>query len=207
MGFPFIPSKNPIVPEIPFKDNVPLSPDKTALIVGDMQNDFVKPGGKLVVPAARETIPHIRRLLDSTREAGVHIAHTQDTMLPDDPEFAIWGEHCVIHTWGWEFIDELKPLPNELVVQKSRYDAFYGTQLDHFLSHVWKVDHVVVVGTVSNICVLHAVASAAARMFHVVVPANGISALCEFDQALALRQISSIYTGDLVKSVDDIQFK
>jgi hypothetical protein len=39
------------------------------------------------------------------------------------------------------------------------------------------------------------------------VPANGISALTEFDQALTLRQVSSLYTGDVVKSVDQIRFE
>lgn len=207
MSFPFIPAGHLQVPEIPFKDKILLPAEKTALIIGDMQNDFVKPGGKLVVPAALETIPKIQRLLESARKAKVHIAHTQDTMLKDDPEFQIWGEHCIIHTWGWEFIDELKPLPDEPIIQKSRYDAFYGTPLDHFLSHVWKAEHVVAAGTVSNICVLHLVSSAAARLFHVAVPADGISALTEFDQAIALRQISFVYAGDVTRSVDDIQFK
>lgn len=207
MSFPFIPGKNVQVPEIPYKDKVVLYAQKTALIVGDMQNDFVKPKGKLVVPAAVETVPRIQKLLESARKAKVHVSHTQDTMFKDDPEFEIWGEHCLINTWGWEFIDELKPLPEELVCMKSRYDGFYGTWLGHHLSHVWRVEHVVAVGTVSNICVLHTVASAAARMFHVVVPADGISALNEFDQAITLRQVSSIYDGDVVKSVDDIQFE
>lgn len=57
MGFPFIPAKNLDVPEIPYKDKVSLPAAKTALIVGDMQNDFVNPGGKLVVPAASSSRP------------------------------------------------------------------------------------------------------------------------------------------------------
>jgi len=73
-------------------------------------------------------------------------------------------------------------------------------------SHVWKVEHVVIVGTVSNICVLHTAASAGLRWYHIVMPANGISAQTEFDQALTLHQVSSLYAGDVIKSVDDIQF-
>jgi len=41
----------------------------------------------------------------------------------------------------------------------------------------------------------------------VTVPANGISALTEFDQALTLRQVATLYTGDVVKSTDDILFE
>jgi len=207
MGFPFVPRKSLEIPDIVYKKKVVLPAAKTAMIVGDMQNDFVRADGKLFVPAAPETIPHIKRLLEAAREAKVRIAHTQDTMLEDDPEFKIWGEHCLINTKGWEIIDELAPRPDELVCMKNRYDGFYGTWLGHVLSYVWRVEHVVVVGTVSNICVLHTVSSAAQRLFHVVVPANGISALTEFDQAMTLRQISTIYDGDAVKSVDDIQFE
>jgi nicotinamidase-related amidase len=111
-----------------------------------------------------------------------------------------------MNTWGWEIIQELKPQSDDLVCMKNRYDGFYGTWLDHFLSHMWKAKYVVIVGTVSNICVLHTAASAGLRWFHVVVPADGISALTEFDQALTLRQVSSLYAGDVVKSVDDLCF-
>jgi hypothetical protein len=64
----------------------------------------------------------------------------------------------------------------------------------------------VIVGTVSIICVLHTAASAGLRYLHIVVPADAISALNDFDQALALRQISWLYTGTAVQSVDDIVF-
>jgi nicotinamidase-related amidase len=62
------------------------------------------------------------------------------------------------------------------------------------------------VGTVSSICVLHTAASAGLRWFHVVVPANGVSALTDFDQALTLRQVSWLYVGDVVREVAEIRF-
>ena len=133
-----------------------------------MQNDFVKEGGKLVVPTAKDTVPAIRKLLDLARQHGMFVAYTQDTHLPNDPEFPIWGEHCLIGTWGWEIVDELKPQPNELVVQKRRYDGFYGTTLEHDL-RVAGVDTLIVTGTVANICVLHTAGSAALRWLKVIV--------------------------------------
>jgi nicotinamidase-related amidase len=207
MSVPFIPEKNVEVPEIPFKEHVVLPAWSSAMIIVDMQNDFVKPEGNLVVPAAGATVPRIQKLLQSARETNVPIAYTQDTTFENDPEFDIWPEHCKVRTWGWEIVPELKPKLNDLVCQKSRYDGFYGTWLEHFLSYVWKVKHLVIVGTVSNICVLHTAAAAGLRWFHVVIPADGISALTEFDQALTLRQVSSLYSGDVVKSTDDIRFE
>jgi nicotinamidase-related amidase len=207
MNIPSIPGKNVEVPEILFKETVLLSAKNSALIIVDMQNDFVKPGGNLLVPAASATVPRIQKLLEEAREANIPIAYTQDTTFEGDPEFDIWPEHCKIHTWGWEIIPELEPRPSDLVCQKSRYDGFYGTWLEHFLSYVWKVKHLVIVGTVSNICVLHTAAAAGLRWFHVVVPADGISALTEFDQALTLRQVSSLYSGDVVKQTENIRFE
>lgn len=207
MSFHFVPARQVEVPEIQFADEMDLLAQKTALIVVDMQNDFVKPAGTLVVEAAEETVPHIRQLLTAARGAGVPIAYTQDTHFEGDPEWEIWPKHCRADSWGWEIIEELKPLSGELVCQKNRYDGFYGTWLEHFLSRMWQVEHLVIVGTVSNICVAHTAASAGLRWFHIVVPANGISALTEFDQALTLRQASSLYAGDVVKRTDQIHFK
>ncbi|MFO7916845.1 MAG: isochorismatase family cysteine hydrolase, partial [Anaerolineae bacterium] len=131
----------------------------------------------------------------------------QDTQVEDDPEFEVWPQHCLEGTWGWEIIEELKPHPEDLICKKNRYDGFYGTWLDHFLSRVWDVEHLVIVGTVANICVLHTAASAGLRYFHIVVPANGISALNDFDQALTLRQTSWLYQGTVVRSVGDVHFE
>lgn len=205
MSFQFVPEGKVEIPEIQFKDKVTLPVEKTALIVVDMQNDFVKPEGSLVVEAASETVPNIEKLLESARRAGVRIAFTQDTHFEGDREWEIWPEHCRADTWGWQIIDELKPQENEIICQKNRYDGFYGTWLEHFLK-VWQIEHLVITGTVSNICVGHTAASAGLRWFHIVVPANGISALTEFDQALTLRQVSWLYLGDVVKSVGDVEF-
>jgi nicotinamidase-related amidase len=183
-----------------------LPAEQTALIVLDMQNDFVKPGGNLVVPTAIDTVGNIQRLLYTAREHHARVIYTQDTQIKDDPEFEVWPEHCKAGTWGWEIIDELAPLPGEPVMQKNRYDGHYQTAMDHFLSRIWHVDNVVIVGTVANICVLHTAASAGLRYLQVTVPANGISVLTELDQALTLRQIGWLYAGNIVRSVDDIEF-
>jgi nicotinamidase-related amidase len=94
----FIPPKTVEVPEIPLKDRVQLQSDTTAVIVLDMQNDFVTPGGALVIPAAAATVPRIQQLLHSARTSGTHIVYVQDTHFQDDPEFQIWPEHCRIGT-------------------------------------------------------------------------------------------------------------
>lgn len=205
MDFQTIPPATVEVPEISYKDELSLPAPRTAVIVVDMQNDFVKEGGTLVVPAAGDTIPALQSLLLAARSQGVPVIYTQDTHFEHDPEWQIWPEHCRKGTWGWEIIDELAPQADERVFEKSRYDGFYGTGLDHHL-RVMEIEHLVIVGTISSICVLHTAASAGLRWYHVIVPADGTSALTTFDQALTLRQVSWLYTGSVVRSVKDLTF-
>ncbi len=193
------------VPEYKVVKEVKLPSRETAVIVVDMQNDFVKPEGKLYVPTAPKTIEPIRRLLDKARKKKVRIFYTQDTHYDDDPEYAIWGEHVRYGTWGWKIIDELAPEPGDIVVQKTRYDGFYGTPLEDLL-RVYNIKNLVIVGTVANICVLHTAGSAALRWYKVIVPMDGISALSDFDYHAALRQIDFLYKGVIVDTVDHIDF-
>ncbi len=181
-----------------------LDPKTTALVIVDMQNDFVKEGGRLVVPTAAGTVPAIGRLLQTARDHKVPVLYTQDSHLPGDPEFPIWGEHCLIGSWGWQIIEELKPQPGDLVFPKRRYDGFYGTNMEHDL-RVKGIATLIVTGTVANICVLHTAGSAALRWFQIVVPKDGISALTDFDMESALRQIQFLYRG-IITRCDAINF-
>jgi nicotinamidase-related amidase len=182
------------VPDIPFTDSVVLDPATTALIVVDMQNDFVSDGGSLQVPDAQATVPTIADLVRRFRVAGAHIVFTQDTHRDGDPEFAIWPVHAVEGTHGWQIVDALHPLPEDTVLRKPRYDAFYGTALDHLLRQ-WGVSTLVICGTVANICVHYTASSAALRWYGVVIPRDAVSALDPFDLAGSLRQTTSLLAG------------
>jgi nicotinamidase-related amidase len=187
------------VPEYEIHDEVRVDPAKTALVVVDMQNDFVKEGGTLVVPDAEATLPKLRGLLDLARGSGMKVIFTQDTHAEGDPEWEIWPEHVREGSWGWEIVEELAPREDELVIRKVRYDAFYGTHLDHYL-RVWGLDTLVICGTVANICVHYTAASAALRWFEVVVPRDATSALDPFDLEASLRQTSFLFAGKITES-------
>ena len=206
MSINFIPRDNVEVPELKFEKSILLNPGNTALIIVDMQNDFVRDDGSLFVPAATETIQNISHLVQQARKEKVKIVYTQDTHLEGDKEWEIWPEHCKKGSYGWQIIDELMPAKSELVIEKNRYDGFYETPLEHYLTHVWDIQNLVIVGTVSNICVAQTAASAGLRWYSLVIPANGISSLTDFDQAMTLRQVTSLYAGKIVKSCDDILF-
>ncbi len=187
------------IPEFSVAPRVDVDPAATALVIVDMQNEFVDPGGSLHVAGARATVPAIARLRDLARAHRMLVVYTQDWHDAEDPEFALWGVHAVGGTWGAEVVPELAPSPQDLVIRKLRYDAFYGTPLEHELRRR-RIATLIVTGTVSNICVLHTAGSAALRWFHVIVPVDTVSALTEFDQHAALRQIEFLYRGTLTRS-------
>jgi len=187
------------VPEYEIHEEVRADPTRTALTIVDMQNDFVKEGGSLVVPDAEATIPNIKSLLDLARESGMRVVYTQDTHDEGDPEWEIWPQHVREGSWGWEIANELEPREDELVISKVRYDVFYGTHLDHFL-RLWRINTLLICGTVTNICVHYTAASAALRWYDVIIPKDATSALDPFDLEASLRQTSFLFTGRIIES-------
>jgi nicotinamidase-related amidase len=179
------------VPEYEVQDVVRVDPGRTVLLIGDMQNDFVTEPGTLVVPSAEGTVPAIRNLLDVARDSGMRVAFIQDTHNDGDPEWEIWGEHCREGSWGWQVVDALAPREGETTIRKPRYDAFYGTGLEHML-RLWGVDTLVICGTVANICVHYTASSAAMRWFNVIVPKDCISSFNDFDMEASLSQTASL---------------
>jgi nicotinamidase-related amidase len=192
------------VPDYNIESEVEVDPDRFVLLILDMQNDFVHPDGALYNPDAEETIDKIARFARRAREAGVPVWHTQDTHRKGDTEFDIWGEHCRKDTWGWEIVDKLTPQEDDLVFQKPRYDAFYGTDLDQQLREHDR-EGLIMAGTVANICVHYTAASAGHRFMDVVLPIDLISALDEFDYHSTLRQVNWLYQAKLVEQ-DDLTF-
>ena len=179
------------VPDYRVQDSVRVDASRTVLLIGDMQNDFVTEGGALVVPEAEETVPAIRKLLDLARDSGMRVVFVQDTHNEGDPEWEIWGEHCREESWGWQVVDELAPNEDEVTIRKPRYDAFYGTNLEHLL-RLWGVDTLIVCGTVANICVHYTASSAAMRWFNVIVPRDCISSFNDFDMEASLSQTATL---------------
>lgn len=193
--------------------SVTVDAKKTAVMVVDMQNDFCNPKGSLFVgPSVEAAIPCIKTLLDRARGVGIPIIYTQDWHAPDDPEFAIWPIHCVRNTWGAEVVEELKPKPGDIMLRKMTYDSWFKPKTMEDLEDIVKrlnVTHIIVVGTVSHICVMHAVAGAALRGYKVVVPIDCISSIesfKEFSHQFSIFQMKFLYGADITK-VDLITFK
>jgi len=166
-----------------------------AVVVVDMINDFVK--GILTVGRAKDLIPRISHLLTYARAHNIPIIYVNDSHLPNDREFKIWGGHAIAGTAGSQVVEDLKPLPNDIVLQKMRYSAFFGTSLDNILREL-KATSLVITGIVTNICIQHTVAGAFFRGYEVTIPQDCVEAFTEAEQKEGLEYIKRMYGSNIV---------
>ncbi len=170
---------------------------ESALIIIDMINDFVRPDGALPVPAAMEIVPYVATLADEARERGIPVIYADDSHYPDDKEFEDWPVHAVEGTDGARVVEELEPNEGDHVVICRSYSGFFGTNLEELLGELG-VRHVVVTGTVTNICVFATCLDAYMRGYRITVPRDGVAGLNEEEHEFALRQIEQVLFGEVV---------
>ena len=175
-----------------------------ALIVVDMQNDFVREGAPLEVPDARATIAANRRLLAAFRARRLPVVYTRFLSMTDDNLLWRWSPQChptMRACWpGHErtyddahaplrcvdVIDELAPAPGELVIDKLGYGAFFGTDLGERL-RMLAVRSLVITGTVTQICVEETAREAFHHGYATTVVADAVSSFAPDLHAATLR--------------------
>ena len=172
--------------------------DRCALIIVDMQNDFVHADGSFSYMAREHpeaaidlqflmgTIPHVRRLADTFRAAGRPIVYVAHILKPDysDAAFPYWRigmtpgggnrTHCVEGTWGAQIIDELKPRDGEHLVVKKGFGGFANTPLDTILRNMG-VNTCVVSGVTTCVCVSNTVRGGVEQNYRMVIAAEGVA--------------------------------
>jgi len=142
-----------------------LRKEETALIIVDMQNDFVRPEGYLGrlgknMEPVLEIIPNIANVLEFCRAEGVarifvktiHAPHTNSEVWARRYGESEAPPLCLPGSWGSEIIDELKPRSDEPVVVKHRYSAFLDTDLPLILRSR-EIKNLLVAGTATNVCI------------------------------------------------------
>ena len=187
-------------------------PTTTALLVIDMQRDFVEPGGfgetlGNDVSRLRGVIAPLQRTLAATRAAGVMVIHTREGHLPDlsdcppaklergrpsmrigdlgpNGRILIRGEH------GHGIIDELAPVDGELVIDKPGKGAFYSTELGAMLSEAG-VTSLVVTGVTTEVCVHTTVREANDRGYECLVLSDCVGSYFPEFQDAGLAMISA----------------
>jgi len=187
-----------------------------------MQRAFLDPGEAMEVPAARGIVPQIQSLLDLFRRKRLPVVFTEFTYseavpvlvgllhpehrraAPDAPRgFGKPSSSCLEGEANVRVAPELGPRPGELVVTKHYYDGFNGTTLDAAL-RVRRVTHLVLTGTMTDICVLATVIGGMNREYRMTVVEDGTATLWPEIQRASLDVIRRAYARVLTaKQVAD----
>lgn len=170
--------------------------EKTALIVVDMQNDFVDPNGTLEVSGAESIIPFINDQIAEASGSGAVVVYTQDWHPFSTPHFAkdggVWPVHCVAESWGSEFHPRLHVLEDAPTIRKGveggdgysafsvrdpeRPDDVSSTGLDELLDDLG-TKRVVIVGVATDYCVKETALDAVRLGFETTSLSDGIRAV------------------------------
>ena len=160
-----------------------MSSSNRALIVVDVQNDFVDPKGNLYVQDAPSVVPNINAKISVARNEGRLIVYTQDWHPEVTPHFAkdggIWPVHCVADSWGAQLYPELEVVSDAEVVRKgtggedgysgfSVRDPLTNAESDTAMEEILKrhgVTDVDVVGIATDYCVKETALDACRRGF------------------------------------------
>jgi nicotinamidase-related amidase len=150
------------------------APQRTALIVIDMQRDFIEPGGFGAalgndVGTLSSIVPTVAALLAHARALGLLVVHTRESHLPDlsdcPPAKRLRGNAAlrigdngpmgrilVRGEPGNQILSEVAPLPGDLVIDKPGKGAFYATGLDGMLRERG-ISHLLLAGVTTEVCV------------------------------------------------------
>jgi nicotinamidase-related amidase len=181
--------------------------EHTALLIVDMQNDFVRLGAPLEVPDARTTIGMHRQLLNVWRGRQAPVIFTRFVAGPkrtlmwnwspqlEPPVCCCWPGHRRFYPDVEKeldcaaIIDDLRPFVGETVLDKYGYGAFYNTDLPDRLRAL-DVDTVVITGTVTQICVDETARGAFNYGFKAITVSDAVSSFAPDLHAATLKNLA-----------------
>jgi nicotinamidase-related amidase len=193
--------------------DVAFEPGATALVVIDMHRLDAHRDGEFGRRARRHgivdkvewffsrledtTVPAIARLLTHARAARLDVIHTRVAALTPDGRdlgwrYRHWGMTAGIEDQESQFLDELAPLPGEIVLNKTTTSAFIGSHIDRILRNIG-IRHLVVCGVMTSGCVESTVRDAADSGYHVVVPEEACAALSQQSHDNAVNSMHPIF--------------
>ncbi|CAA9235962.1 MAG: Predicted amidohydrolase RutB in novel pyrimidine catabolism pathway [uncultured Craurococcus sp.] len=169
-------------------------PEETALIVVDMQNAYLSPGGYIDlvgfdVSGAPPVIEETAQVIAACRAAGIPVIYLQNGFSPDQrevggPSAPVWHKsnalkfmraneayagRLITHgTWDHAIVEALAPEPGDILVPKSRYSGFAGTGLEQILA-ARRIRTLLVAGVATNVCVESTIRDAYHREFFPVM--------------------------------------
>lgn len=167
----------------------------TAVLIIDVQNDFVKNKGKMYSPSYKSIIAPIQRLLKVAREVKVPEIYVRHVYPPDYVGLALFSRSKKLGalkrgTWGAQIIDEIKPTGGDPVIEKQRYSGFYNTNLEIILRGL-DIKTLIVTGIMTNVCVESTIRDAHARDYHAILISDCTASISKEMHEATLKRMPS----------------
>jgi len=185
-----------------------MTTENAALIIVDMQHDFLDDGAPCLVQGGRTIVAAVRSLLNECRALHVPIIHVHTVWRKDGsdmPPFTTSEEFkkrgLRQGDAGTAIIPDLAPLPTECVVIKKRYSGFYLTDLELQLRTLG-ITYVIVAGVATAFCVRATVQDACYRDFVAVVPRDCVISDTDEEHEQSLKDIQKGFGQ--VKSLEEV---
>jgi ureidoacrylate peracid hydrolase len=163
-------------------ERMKLNPERAALLVIDMQRFFLDPASPTFTCGGVAIMGNVKRLIEAFRAAGrpvIYSCHVHNPNLSDAGIMGWWWEGmCLEGSEEAKVHPEIAPLPNEKIIYKHRYSAFYNTDLETVL-RVLKVEDLVVTGIMTNMCCESTARDAYYRDYRVFFPADATGSITE----------------------------
>ena len=183
-----------------------IDPTKTAMIVVDMQNDFVAAGAAMETPAARAMVPRLLEALKVCRGVGIRVIYTAHVHRRDGSDMGLFHDMhppianrdaLVDGTPGADIYPDLAPAPGEHVIKKHRYSGFFGTDLDIILCG-WGIDTVIISGTTTENCCHATARDAMFRNYRVAFLSDATATYDYPDRGFGSMQNADVHHATLV---------
>jgi len=179
---------------------------KAAILVIDVQYDFINEDGAIPCVGGRDMVPRINRLTDAGRKAGIPIIFTQEFHRKEKMDFGreldgAESYHCMEGTEGVEIVKELKIERGDYVIKKPRYSAFLKTDLELLLNGlgVMPGDTLIIVGDATNVCVHYTSAEAHQLDYRIRVVEECCAGTSLEEHEASLTAIEYLQAGGRVK--------
>jgi len=130
---------------------------ETALLVIDMQNDFVEGGALIEVKGIGKNLSKFRAFIDKCRDKGILVVYTRHIFSPENNQIEaklfpeLRNEGLRDNHRGSEVHNTLRPSNEDTIIKKKRYDAFVGTDLELIL-RARGIKNLIITGTMTNVC-------------------------------------------------------
>ena len=173
---------------------------RTALIVIDMLNTYQHEDAEQLTRSVEEVLPNIGSLIDRAHEEGVPVVYVNDNFGSWTSNSGNLLQTALSGRYG-RLVEPIAPSEHDMFVVKARHSAFFQTPLEYLLSQE-DIDRIVLVGQVTEQCILYSALDAYIRHLQVVVPRDAVACIHEELATAALEMMRRNMDAEIADAAD-----